>query len=455
MKSTRRGFCVGCSTAIASLAGSRFNSLAFGGQAGINDDILLVIFLRGGIDGLNLVPPTTHPDRQYYEIARNDIQVPLSGSFAALDVGGGFGLHRGAQRLHELYQDGNVAIVQATGMTTVSTRSHFDAMEFMELGTPGSSSSSSGWLARHLSTATNLPTEVIMPSLAVGSLEPTSLLGSEDTASLGNVNNFSLQMGPGQWRSAHRTALRQLINNGSTGLHFSCGRALDAVDIVELNVDGGYTPENGAQYPSGSFGNNLRAIAQIIKIGLGLRIATLDLGGWDTHNGQGNDGGGFFFDNVEQLSEGLHAFYTDMDGGGGTPSYNPRITTVVMSEFGRRLRENANNGTDHGSGNNMLVIGGSVNGGLYGNWPGIADEQLFDNADLAVTTDYRQVLTEILVRRLNNTAIGTIFPGYVPDYQNVGPLGVVEGPDLVIDSPAVFEDGFENGTVPWTLTQTG
>ena len=454
MKSTRRGFCVGCSTAIASLAGSRFNSLAFGGQAGFNDDILLVVFLRGGIDGLNLVPPTTHPDRGHYETYRNDIQVPVSGSNSALDIGSGFGLHRGAQRLHELYQDGHVAIVQATGMTTVSTRSHFDAMEYMELGTPGSGSSTTGWLARHLSTATNLPTEVVMPSLAVGSLEPTSLLGSDDTASLGNVNSFSLQMGPGGWRSAHRTALRQLINNGSSPLHFSCGRALDAVDIVELNVEGGYTPDNGADYPSGSFGNNLRAIAQIIKIGLGLRIATLDLGGWDTHNGQGNDGGGFFFDNVEQLSEGLHAFYTDMDGGGGTPSYNPKITTVVMSEFGRRVRENANNGTDHGSGNNLLVIGGSVNGGLYGTWPGLAEEQLFDNADLAVTTDYRQVLTEILVRRLQNTAIGTIFPGYVPDYLSNGPLGVVQGTDLTIDSPAVFVDGFENGTVPWSLTQS-
>ena len=170
---------------------------------------------------------------------------------------------------------------------------------------------------------------------------------------------------------------------------------------------------------------------------MGLSVATIDLGGWDTHENQGNQQTGYFGNLVGQLVEGLLALYTDVDSGGAS-NFGARLTIVVQSEFGRRLRENANRGTDHGRGNVMLVLGGQVNGGVYGQWPGLAAEQLFDGADLEVTTDYRQILSEILIRRLGNPRLGEVFPGYT-DYF---PLGIVQGQDLIPD----FTGGGTSGT---------
>ena len=219
------------------------------------------------------------------------------------------------------------------------------------------------------------------------------------------------------------------------------------MDIVELYASGGYTPRPGVTYPSGNFGDNLQTIAQMVKLDIGLRIATLDLGGWDTHEGQGNGSGGQFSGLVGEMAGGLAALYEDLDE--GNPAYTTRLTVLVMSEFGRRVGENPDRGTDHGHGNNLLVLSGNAVGGLHGSWPGLDPAQLAEG-DVEVTTDFRRILSEILIRRLGNPELGQIFPGYT----GYSPLGVVNGTDLTpVLGNSVFGDGFESGdTSGWQST---
>ena len=437
MDVTRRGFLMGCSAAIAGLAGSRFNTVAFADPA-LNQEILLVIFLRGGVDGLSVVPPIDGPDRGYYEAARPTLQIPTSGSGAALGLDAQFGLHPAAAPLYELYQDGRLAIVQAVGMVDVVNKSHFDAMQFIELGTPGQKTQTTGWLARHLASASNLPPEIVIPSLAIGDLQPTSLLGSHETVNLANPESFNLSNGPWSWREAQKTTLRDIYASDSSWLHDAGVAAFDAAAIVEANVTGDYVPANGAVYPEGQFGDHLKVLAQMVKLDLGLQTATIDVGGWDTHEAQGVGAQGYLASLLGELAQGLHGFYTDLDGV-GAQNYTQRLTVVVQSEFGRELYENGDSGTEHGYGNQMMVLSGNAIGGLHGAWPGLAPGQLVDFTDLAVTTDYRRVLSEILIRRLCNPAIDVIFPGY----SGYEPLGIVEGDDL--QPPTIFSDGFESG----------
>jgi len=430
-KITRRGFLAGCSTAIAALAGSQLTSLAFASPDAENEsrEIIMAIFLRGGADGLSIVPPLAGPDRGYYEMARPQLQIPTSGANALIPLDDRFGLHPFAAPLHDLYQDGKLAIIHAAGLTS-DTRSHFDAMAFMELGTPGQKRTPTGWLTRHLLTAGNLPPEIIIPVLAAGGNQPDSLLGSRETIAMSSPNEFSL-IADWQYRNQLRSSLRHLYA-GDSWLPQVGQETLDAMDIIENANPDDYVPAHGAAYPDGDFGDNLQIIAQMIKLNLGLRVATVDLGGWDTHERQAWDVTGYFADMVAELAQGLHAFHTDLDSGGAD---NPatRLTVVVMSEFGRRVRENAARGTDHGHGNIILVLGGKVNGGrVYGDWPGMSADQLYQGADLAITTDYRRVLSEILIRRLKNPNLGVIFP----NYRDYAPLGVIQGEDI----PPVYDD---------------
>ncbi|HFC12377.1 MAG TPA: DUF1501 domain-containing protein [Anaerolineae bacterium] len=418
---TRRGFLMGCSSAVAAMAGARFNSVVFGNPDGEpNQEILITIFLRGGMDALNFLPPLAGADRGYYETARGGLQVATN---SGLQLGASnFYLNPAASALHDLYTNGSLAIVQGTGMFQ-DTRSHFDAMSYMELGTPGSIATDSGWITRHLRSADNLPAEIVMPSVAMGYYQPQSVAGSLETLSLSSIGDFQLNTGPWSWRNAQRYALRELYGSDTSAMHVSGINALNAVDIVEGNLTGTYTPAAGANYPADSnFADHLKSVAQMIKQQLGLRSATVDLGGWDTHEGQ-NDGS--YFDNlVTELTAGLAAFYADLNT--SQRAYTDRITVVVMSEFGRRLTANADNGTDHGHGSIMLVLGGNVNGGLHGTWPTLAPAALFEGIDVDVTTDYRQVLSEILIRRMANPRLGEIFPGYT----GYSPLGVIQGIDL-------------------------
>jgi len=438
---TRRGFIQGCCATVTAMAGTRLSFAAFDAPGADDGEILVVAFLRGGIDGLSLVPPIAGDDRGYYEQARPALAIPASRQFAALPLDDRFGLHPAAAPLHALYQDKRLAVIHAAGLTS-DTRSHFDAMEFMERGTPDSKTLTSGWLTRHLQTSPGNG-DAVMPTLAIGNLRPTSLLGTRDTISMNTPDDFQYV---GNWRYAdgQRQALRRMYS-GDSWLHQAGLETLNAVDLIESKTSGEYAPANGAAYPEGEFGNNLKVIAQMVKLRLGLRVATLDLGGWDTHEYQGEPDGGYFAQHVGMLSAGLAALYQDL-GGAGDLDFTRRLTIVVMSEFGRRLKENASGGTDHGHGNVMLVLGGAVNGGrVHGAWPGLHTDQLFDRADLAIRTDYRRVLSEILIRRLGNPNLGAVFPGYT-DYT---PLGVVQGPDL----PPVYARPMERIFLP--LAQRG
>ncbi len=417
---SRRTFLKGCSGAIAALAGSRLTGFGFLDPAlarrhtPTDADLLIVVFLRGGMDGLNLVVPYTEDD---YYTNRAMIGVPPPGAAAnpAFDLDGQFGLHPAAGALRDLYQDNKLAFVHAAGLTN-DTRSHFDAMDFMERGTPGIRTTTTGWLTRHLQGASG---QAVMPALGVGSITPTALLGSANAVSMVSAEDFVLDA-HWAWTGQLRRALRRMYR-GDGWLHQAGERTLNAMDVLEYAHPSDYTPANGAVY-DGPFGESLQLAAQVAKLDLGLQVASLDLGGWDTHERQGEEGGGYFAELVETLGNNLLAFYTDM------LDYANRLTVVVMSEFGRRLRENENAGTDHGHGNVMLVLGGNVNGGhVYTSpWPGLAPAALDGGQDLAITTDYRRVLSEILIRRLGNPLLGAVFPGY----QGYTPLGVVNGPDL-------------------------
>ncbi len=436
IKTTRRGFMVGCSAAIAAMAGARLNFAAFGSpEAEPNQEILVVVFLRGGCDALSLIAPRAgHPDRVYYEAARPDLKISDS---SLLPLGSSpFGLHPSAAGLQEVYRAGNLAIIQAVGMDA-DTRSHFDAMAYMELGTPGNKSTSTGWITRHLQTASNLPADIIVPTLSTGNLQAQSLSGSLDTLTLNSLNSFNLSTGPWGWHEAHLAALNQLYQLGSSEIYQAGREALNALDYVENATSGGaYQPKGGAVYPNNSFGSEMKLIAQMIKLQLGLRVATIDLGGWDSHESQSYNGiDGLFAGLVATLSGGLNAFFTDLAG--CASNYLRRTTVVVMSEFGRRLRENDQRGTDHGHGGMMMVMGGSVNGGLYGAWPGLQTDQLYDRADLAVTTDYRRVLSDILSRRMEATPtqLSQIFPGY----SGFSPMNLVRPVDKTGDYQAACQ----------------
>ncbi len=442
----RRQFLASSALTVGGMVGG-IPRLAFGDPDAINDELVVVVFLRGGIDGLSLAMPLTGADRGYYEAARPRLKIPVNGTGAALPLNGFLGMHPAANShagataasLHDYYRAGKLAIVHACGLDH-PTRSHFDAQAFMELGTPGVGSTGAGWLTRHFQTAGNYPPDIIMPSLAVGSSQQISLLGNLETINMEDSDSFALDnIGHGEWRQAQRVALRQMINSDTDPVHQTSLQALDAVGIIETYVNGSYTPANGAVYPNNGFGTQMSLIARLAKLSLGLRAATIDYGGWDTHDGQGTGSTGTYANQVTTLSQAMAALYQDLDGPNGVAQ---RLTMVVMSEFGRRLRENDDSGTDHGHGNVMLVMGGHVNGGVHGVWPGLRNDQLYDGADLKVTTDYRRVLSEILIRRLGNNRLDQVFPGYT-SYQ---PMNVVQGTDLPPWLPGtVFLDGFESG----------
>ena len=198
--------------------------------------------------------------------------------------------------------------------------------------------------------------------------------------------------------------------SGDTLLHRAGLRTLESMSIVSPLVEQEYQPSNGASYTDDELSQQLKTVARMIKLDAGLRVATVDYGGWDTHEYETDGNGGYIADQLGNLASGLSNFYLDLDSG-----YTDRLSVVVISEFGRRLVQNEDYGTDHGHGSVMLTLGGGVNGGqVYGAWPGLHNDQLYDHADLAITTDYRQVMSELLTRRLGNTDIGTVFPGYAP-----------------------------------------
>ncbi|MDZ4730822.1 MAG: DUF1501 domain-containing protein [Xanthomonadales bacterium] len=417
------------------------------------DNILVFVFQRGGIDGLSFMAPMNgHADRARYETLRtNGTMIPSADLQATAN---GWGLHPAAAPLIDLWTDQKLAIVQATGLMTPN-RSHFEAERYIELGTPGNRFTASGWLTRHLQTATNLPPTLVLPAVVTESTIRLSLLNEPSAVTLRYPSDFDLETGFSDYEELQETALFDMYSQGGSELDVAGAQALTALSIVEAINWGAYVPDNGAVYPTRpdnpayltSFAEEMKIMATLIKEDVGLRVAATDIGGWDTHSGQGNAFGGGFFDNVKDLSESLLAFMTDLD----VPSpvsgktWADRTTVLVFSEFGRRVFDNADAGTDHGSGNNMLALGGGVNGGrLFGNFLGLAQANLFQNADVYTTTDFRTVFSECLLKRFHNNQLWQIFPGYSAEaYQ---PLGVFSGsliqPDFN-DPEIIFRSGLE------------
>ena len=418
------------------------------------DNILVFVFQRGGIDGLSFhVPMNGHPDRGNYEQLRsNGTMIP---SNTLLPTTGGWGLHPAAGPLQDMWSDQSLAIVQAVGLLPYPNRSHFEAERYVELGTPGNRFTTTGWLTRHMQTASSLPSSLLLPAVVTESTIRLSLLRSPTAVSLRYPNNFDLDTGSSSYEEQQEAALFDLYSQNSNELDVAGAQALSAQNIIESIPWNDYVPSNGATYPERldspgditSFGYEMQIIAQLIKEDTGLRVAQTDFSGWDTHNDQGNQlVTGQYYDQVRDLSEALHAFFTDLD----VPSPNgktwaERTTLMVYSEFGRRAFDNSDAGTDHGWGNNLLAMGGGVNGGqLYGDWPGLGEEELFQGADIWAQTDYRSVFSELLMKRYRNNQIWQIFPEFTEEQYK--PHGVFNGslvkPDFN-DSERMFRDDFD------------
>jgi uncharacterized protein (DUF1501 family) len=349
--------------------------------------VLVAVFQRGAVDGLNVVVP--YGEKAYYD-ARPTIAVPKTD---VVDLDGFFGVHPSLAPLVPYFKDKSAAFVHAVGSPD-TTRSHFDAQDFMESGTPGVKITQDGFLSRALEARKVTP----LRAVAIGQTMPRILSGKANAIAMADVARFGVHGNPelaGKFASMYGDA-------------FEATRILKSADPTKLQ------PENGAVYPPGPFGNSLKQIAQLIKSDVGVEVAFTDVGGWDTHAGEGG-AQGQLANNLRTFAAAIAAFTKDLG------SRMSDVVLVTMSEFGRTVRENGNRGTDHGHGNVMFAVGGGVKGGkVYGQWKGLAQEQLFEGRDLAVTTDFRDVFGELLTKQLGVASLKDVFPHY-----DVKPLGIL------------------------------
>jgi len=377
--------------------------------------VLVAIFQRGAVDGLNMVVP--FGEREYYA-ARPSIAVPRPDGArpddAAIDLDGFFGLHPRLAPLKPLWDARQLAVVHASGSPD-STRSHFDAQDYMETATPGVKSTQDGWLNRYLHAREHADATPFRAVALAGQL-PRSLQGTAPALAMNQIGQFGIRAGQAtemvqaSFESEYAAAADRVLNR--TG-----GQAFDAVKMLKSADPAKYQPENGADYPRSAYGDALRQIAQLIKADVGLEVAFAEAGGWDTHVNQGS-AVGQLAGRLDDFGRGIAALARDLgDRMGDT-------VILTMSEFGRAVAENGNRGTDHGHGNAMFVIGGgNVRGGkVYGRWPGLAREQRYDGRDLAVTTDFRSVFDEVVRGHLDVADTRTIFPGFT-GAQRLGIIG--------------------------------
>ncbi len=372
--------------------------LAEVGSAGANRKKLVILFQRGAADGLNIVVP--HGEKNYYAM-RPSIAI---GQQQVLDLDGFFGLHPSMAALKPLYDAGHLAIVHAAGSPD-TTRSHFDAQDYMESGTPGVKVTEDGWLNRALQAETLNIRPTAFRAVALGSQVPRTLQGKLPAIAMSNLADFSVG-GKGPKTSPLSNAFQAMYDESTDAvLHGTGQETFEAVRMLKAADPAHYQPAAGVVYPNTPFGNSLKQIAQLMKADLGVEAAFSDIGGWDTHQNQGGVNGQLA-NRLKEFSESIASFWTDM----GTDAEN--ITLVTMSEFGRTARQNGSGGTDHGHANAMFVLGGQVKGGkVYGRWPGLANEQLNEGRDLAVTTDFRRVLGEAAYKTLGARNLGNVFPG--------------------------------------------
>ena len=376
---------------------------------------MVVLFQRGAMDGLNVVVPFGEPN--YYRMRPTiAIPSPLRNSApgtAALDLDGFFGLHPSLDPLLPLFRSNQLAIVQAVGSPD-PTRSHFDAQDFMESGTPGIKATGDGWLNRAMQSMPE-PQATPFRAVAFGPYLPRTLQGPAPAVAIPDLKQFKMN-GPQQTVEGGFEAMySQTVDQAMRGVGNETFSAID--QLKKINPDK-YTPANGAVYPKGRFGQSLMEIAELLKADVGLEVAFLDSGGWDNHV---NEGGatGQLANLLRDFGQGIAAFNQDMG------DQMNDIVFVSMSEFGRTAHENGNRGTDHGHANCMFVLGGPVKGGrVYSKWPGLDEAQLNQGRDLAVTTDYRSVLGEVITRHLGDRDLAKVFPGYANDPKHF--MGIVK-----------------------------
>jgi uncharacterized protein (DUF1501 family) len=402
MSITRRVFLRNSALAVVGTAAvpAFLTRAAYGAQSlGISHKRLVVIFQRGAADGLNIVVPHAEPD--YYAM-RPSINIPRS---QVIDLDGFFGLHPSMSSFEPLWQQGRLAIVHAAGSPDPS-RSHFDAQDFMESGTPGVKATEDGWLNRTLRALPEPEDKSAFRAIAMGPSLPRALAGSEPAIAMNNINDFGVGGRNPSAVPLANTFEAMYDQSVDSVLHGSGQQTFDAVRMLKSSDPSKYKPAAGAAYPRGHFGDSLRQLAQLIKANVGVQVAFADIGGWDHHVNEGSTQGQIA-SVLGDFSQSLAAFWIDLgDLGADT-------VVVTMSEFGRTARENGNRGTDHGHANVMFVIGGPVKGGkVYGRWPGLDPSQLYEGRDLALTTDFRQVLGEAVAKHLGNTALDQVFPGF-------------------------------------------
>jgi uncharacterized protein (DUF1501 family) len=362
---------------------------------------LIAIFQRGAVDGLSMIVP--FGEAEYYR-ARPTIAIPKPGASAegAVDLDGFFGFHPRLAPLAPFWRARTLAVVHACGSPD-ATRSHFDAQDYMESATPGVKSTGDGWLNRYLQ-ARREQDATPFRAVALGSQLPRALQGTAPALAVRSLDGFGIRGGA---TNAAALSFEEQYAAAADVVLGGAGRdAFDAMHLLSRTDPGRYSPEHGAEYPNSPFGQALRQIAQLVKADVGLEVAFADLGGWDTHVNQGA-GAGQLAARLDDLARGLSALLVDLG------DLLDDTVVLTMSEFGRAVNENGNRGTDHGHGNAMIVAGGGVRGGrVYGRWPGLAIDDRYDRRDLAVTTDFRDVFAEIVVRHLGVDDPAPIFPGY-------------------------------------------
>jgi uncharacterized protein (DUF1501 family) len=363
--------------------------------------VLVTIFQRGAVDGLNMVVP--HGDSEYYNLRRTIAIKKPNETDGAVNLDGYFGLHPSLKPLEKFWQSKQLAVIHSTGSPD-NTRSHFDAQDYMESGTPGVKSTRDGWLNRVLQ-AKNDKDASPFRAVSMTSNLPRSLYGRAPSVSMTNLADFAIKAGvytksvqggfEGIWQENVKDSLSE------TG-----AETFQAVNFLKKANPAQYKPENGAVYPNTQLGNSLRQIAQLIKAGVGLEVAFAESNNWDTHF---NEGGarGQMANLLRDFGASIAAFGTDLG------SKMDDVVLLTMSEFGRTAKENGTRGTDHGHGNAMLVLGNSVKGGkVYGDWKGLKNDQLNEGRDLAVTTDFRDVFAEVAYKHAGNKDLNKLFPEY-------------------------------------------
>lgn len=367
--------------------------------------IMVAIFQRGAMDGLMAVSPFTD---EHFKAARPGLfmSAAKSAEKPLIDLDGRFGLHPGMEALMPMFKDKRLAIVHGVGSPN-ATRSHFDAQDFMESGTPFDKGTTSGWLNRAVGL---LGHEAVTPFQAVSltSALPKSLYGDHAAVAISDLKDFSIHMraNPTAARAASGS-FEELYDQTTSSLLNKTGKeSFEAMKMLKQSDVRSYKPANGAVYPNSKLGNALKQIAQLIKMDVGLEIAFTESGGWDTHYNQGTLQG-TFARNVSDLSRSIAAFWTDI------ASFQDEVTVMTMTEFGRTVKQNGSNGTDHGRGSCMFILGNDVRGGtVHGSIPLLAKENLEDGRDLPVTTDFRSVFSEVAVKHLKISEGQILFPDW-------------------------------------------